>query len=391
MSIHIYKLYNWFKKEEKEGDILNINNKSKYAVLVDDIKNDINEGRIKNGDKLPSEHELAEMYGMSRHTVRKALSILENEGFVRAEHGRGTFCTISDRGKKRSNTAAVITTYISDYIFPNVINGVYDVMTKNGYNIILKNTKNSINTERKCLQDILETGVDGVIIEPSKSQIFCRNTELYDRLDAEGIPYVFIHGIYPQMQDKPHVVMDDEGGAYKLTQHLAKLGHKRIAGIFKADDSQGTKRHRGYARALKEYGIEYDPETVIWYHTEDRKIRPQAAVKCLTENGVTAIVCYNDQIAGAVIKELGNMGLSVPDDISVTGFDNSAIAEELGITTAVHPKEKIGREAAELLLRLMDGAECRKSIKLDTDIVIRTSSGKPSDMTASDTKTGIKG
>ena len=134
---------------------MNINNKSKYAVLVDDIKNDINEGRIKNGDKLPSEHELAEMYGMSRHTVRKALSILENEGFVRAEHGRGTFCTISDRGKKRSNTAAVITTYISDYIFPNVINGVYDVMTKNGYNIILKNTKNSA-VIRSCMTDLMQ-------------------------------------------------------------------------------------------------------------------------------------------------------------------------------------------------------------------------------------------
>ena len=70
MSIHIYKLYNWFKNEEKEGDILNKNNKSKYAVLVDDIKNDINEGRITNGDKLPSEHELSEMYGMTPREYR---------------------------------------------------------------------------------------------------------------------------------------------------------------------------------------------------------------------------------------------------------------------------------------------------------------------------------
>lgn len=72
---------------------MNINDKAKYIILIDSIKNDIISGKIKPGDKLPSENKLAEKFGMSRHTVRKALSILENDGYVSAEHGRGTFCT----------------------------------------------------------------------------------------------------------------------------------------------------------------------------------------------------------------------------------------------------------------------------------------------------------
>lgn len=364
-------MYTNFKNRGKEGEVLNKNNKSKYITLVDSIKNDIKEGRIKNGDKLPSENTLSKMHGMSRHTVRKALSILEIEGLVTAEHGRGTFCTIKERVKIRTNTVAVVTTYISDYIFPSVINGVYDIMTKNGYNIILKNTKNSIGIERACLEDILNIGVDGLIIEPSKSQIFCRNTELYERLDEAGIPYVFIHGCYPQMEKKGHVLMDDEEGGYILTKYLISLGHRSIAGIFKADDFQGAERHKGFVRALREFDIHYDPDLIIWYHTEDRKVKPQTEIHRLAEKGkVTAVMCYNDQIATTVIKELNSMGLSVPGDISVTGFDNSAVSEEVGITTVTHPKEEMGRHAAEMLLDLMSGGTPRTE-KLETELVVR--------------------
>ena len=154
---------------------MNINDKAKYIILIDSIKNDIISGKIKPGDKLPSENKLAEKFGMSRHTVRKALSILENDGYVSAEHGRGTFCTLKYKTKNDSKIIAVITTYISDYIFPHVINGIYDVMSKNGYNVLLKNTGNDIYTEKNCLDDALKAGVCGLIIEPSKSQILCRH------------------------------------------------------------------------------------------------------------------------------------------------------------------------------------------------------------------------
>ena len=122
-------------------------------------------GRFQPGDRLPSENELSSSHHVSRHTVRKALSILEQEGFIEAEHGRGTFVSRKPgRGKplspalggtyrKGSGNIAVITTYLSDYIFPRLIQGIDSVLTAEGYSIILKNTGNS--RVKMCIRDSL--------------------------------------------------------------------------------------------------------------------------------------------------------------------------------------------------------------------------------------------
>ena len=152
----------------------NENGKTKYYALMEELKQSILSGEIKPGEKLPSENELSARYQISRHTVRKALSILINEGYIEAEHGRGTFCSQRMGHMKNSRNIAVVTTYISDYIFPRLIQGMDKVMTANGYSIILKNTANSRTKEERVLEDILTKDIEGLIIEPSKSQIFCR-------------------------------------------------------------------------------------------------------------------------------------------------------------------------------------------------------------------------
>ena len=90
----------------------------KYHTLKESLKNDILSGVYQPGDKMPSENQLVQEYDLSRHTVRKALSILEEEGYIIAVHGKGTFCTERALHKKESKNIAVVTTYISDYIFP---------------------------------------------------------------------------------------------------------------------------------------------------------------------------------------------------------------------------------------------------------------------------------
>ena len=92
---------------------------------------------------------------------------------------------------------------------------------------------------------------------------------------------------------------------------------------------------------------------VVWFHTEDRKTKPAMMMELFLEQKVEmdAVVCYNDQIAIEVIRCLQRNGLRVPEDISVTGYDNSVIAEgTVGLTTITHPQEKLGEMAAELLL-----------------------------------------
>lgn len=329
----------------------------KYHMLTEYLKEEILMGRIKPNEKIPSENALAERFSLSRQTVRKSLAILVNEGFVYTEHGRGTFC--ADRTKQRSDSKniGVVTTYISDYIFPKVIQGIDSVLSENGYSIMLKNTDNNNEKEAADLNDILQKDIEGIIIEPTKSALFSNNLAYYEALDENNIPYLFIHGYYYGLENKSYLILDDTAGMYSAVEYLVKLGHKDIVGIFKADDIQGVNRHKGYARAIKEAGLVYDPDHVIWFHTEDKDQTPYDQLKAILTDGseVDAIACYNDQIAFKVFELLSSMDIKVPEDISLTGFDDSSIASNcpVKITTVRHPKEKFGEQAAEMLLKLL--------------------------------------
>lgn len=356
--------------------------KLKYYDLMEDLRKQILSGEIKPGDKLPSENRLSAEYEVSRQTVRKALQILETEGYIYAEHGRGTFCSEMMRHTGRSRNIAVVTTYLSDYIFPRVIQGIDRILTENGYSILLKNTKNSRSLEAKCLEELLKKDIDGLIIEPSKSQIFCRHMHLYRMLDEYRIPYVFIQGSYAQMEDKPHILLDDCKGGYLVTKHLLALGHRDIVGVFKADDTQGQQRHKGYVKALQEAGIPYDPDRVVWFYTEDRKTHPYEKMRQMaahrTQLFFDAVVSYNDQIALEVIRALNDEGLSVPENVSVTGYDDSYLAKtcKIPLTTISHPQEKLGEMAAELLLQIMREGETEgetNHILIEPKLVVRES------------------
>ncbi|BBF45051.1 transcriptional repressor of arabinoside utilization operon, GntR family [Lachnospiraceae bacterium KM106-2] len=353
---------------------------AKYLILKDDIKQDIMSGIIKPGDKIASENELALQYDVSRHTVRKALSILQNEGYLETEHGRGTYCKESLRTQGRTNDIAVITTYISDYIFPRLISGIDTVLAEEGYSILLKNTGNSQQVQQRILEEIIAKKVDGIIIEPSKSEIFCSHESVFKRLDQLKIPYVFLQGIYPQMKDAPHILMDDEKGAYLLTKYLIEQGHRNIVGIFKIDDMQGGQRNKGYSKALMEARMMYDPENVILFHTEDRQSKPTGMIEAFIKEKkkMDAIVCYNDEIALEIIQVLMKYGIRVPEDISITGYDDSILAESgpVKLTTIAHPKERLGQMAAKLLIEKINGvsdSESKVERLIEPKMVIRDS------------------
>ena len=335
----------------------------KYYKMHHDLEEQIHRGELRAGDRVPSENQLAAAYQVSRQTVRKALAILEQEGYIYAMHGKGTFVSERLRPGHKSHNIAVVTTYLSDYIFPRVIQGIDDVLTAEGYSILLKNTHNSRSQEARCLEELLQKDIDGVIIEPSKSQISCRHLHLYEQLESYGIPYVFIQGCFDRMEDRPQVLMDDCRGGYMITKYLTDHGHKNIVGVFKADDMQGQSRHKGYVRALQEAEILYDPDKVVWFHTEDRKIHPYEAIREMAgktlRGRMDAVVCYNDQTAQLVIRALQEEGLRIPEDVSVTGYDNSSLANKQGLrlTTIDHPQEKLGAMAAELLLSMIQNGE----------------------------------
>lgn len=353
---------------------------AKYLQLKEDLLKKIKRGDLPAGEKIPSENTLAAQYQLSRQTVRKAIAELTQEGFLYPEHGRGTFVSQWAIHTNTSKNIAVVTTYLSDYIFPRVIQGIEQVLSANGYSIVLKTTGNSRAAEARCIEELLSKDIDGMIIEPSKSQISCRHTSLYDQMDEYQIPYVFMQGFFHQLKNKPYVVMDDKQGGYLITKHLLELGHRKILGIFKADDVQGQERHKGYVRALQEYGILYAPEYVTWFYTEDRELKPREVIASHITGDIPfdAVVCYNDQIAVEVIRTIREYGKKVPRDISVTGFDNSLLSRNthIPITTVAHPQEKLGSLAAELMLKLIRRetvSEEALHIRIEPEVVVRDS------------------
>ncbi len=361
---------------------------TKYNMVKEKIKEWIISGTVKPGEKIYSENELVKMFGVSRHTVRLAVGELVHEGWLYREQGAGTFCSnrlTGAKGQDRHPTVngkniGVITTYISDYIFPTIIKGIESYLTDKGYSLTLASTDNDIEKEKQCLQTMLSRHVDGLIVEPTKSSSYNPNIRYYLELEQKNIPYIMINQYYSQLIP-PHIIVNDEKGGFIATDHLIKLGHERIIGIFKTDDLQGVYRMKGFIRAFRENNLTFFPEMIITYST-DQKIKLLERVREVlisSKKKPTGIVCYNDQVALGVLQVLRELNLSVPKDISIVGYDDSNLAEatEVKITSVLHPKMEMGLEAAKWIINAIEAGNSdegpQNSIIYEPELIIRNS------------------
>lgn len=278
-------------------------------------------------------------------------------------------------------TIGVVFSNASEYAAPAIIKALNETLGPQGYNIKVRDAMNSQTKEEKILKSMISSKVDGIIIEPSKSQMLCKHMDLYRQLDKKGTPYLFLRSSYPQMIDHPKLVVDDRRGSYYVTRHLISTGRKKIVGLFKADDASGYERHRGYVEAIQETGRTYRPELVIWFHSEERFKRPVLALTQMLKKypDCDAVVCYNDAMAGAIIQYLKKDGYQVPSDIAVTGYGNYAPCspENIRLTSVEIPYDVMGRKAANLLLEMMSLQKNTDDIGgavIEPELVIRGSS-----------------
>lgn len=355
----------------------------KYLKLKEYITEAIKTGELKPGDRILSENKLAGKFKVSRHTVRHAISELVSEGWLYSRQGKGTFvrCVPSQKVKyNRTNTIGVITTYLNDYIFPAIIQGIDKVTSANGYNIMLGCTYNQHEKERNCLENLMRQDIAGMVVETTKSALPNTNLDLYNEFENMGIPVLFIHGSYKGL-DSPSIVQDDEEAGNLAARHLLELGHSEIGGVFKIDDIQGHYRFAGFQKALTEAGIKPVDSRIVWYATgevEDKIGSSDSKQLTGLLSGCSAIVCYNDMIALKIMNVIREKGMSVPGDISIVSFDDSelAVASEVKLTTVVHPKEKLGEKAGESIISMINGKKQPLSIKLTPDLVVRGSTVK---------------
>lgn len=350
----------------------------KYVQIAEYFKAMIESDEIAAGEKLLSESEIIDKFKVSRHTVRQALMRLENEGFIYKEQGRGAFCSYREKKAQRKNIA-VITTYISNYIFPLIISGIENVLSSSGYTLTLFNTNNEKQKEEEYLKKVIDEGVAGLIIEPTMSALDNTNLQWYEELEKRKIPYVMINAKYDGLKPS-YVIMDDADGGYALTKYLIQMGHKNIAGIFKEDDLQGINRQAGFLQAMKDYGIDINENHIGKYGTKDEEFFPYEFTNNIVRknNRPSAIVCYNDKIAFSVLQAVKDAGLKVPEDISVVGYDDSvfAVAGDIKLTTVRHPKAEMGKRAARFLIRMIENNGDKPSYIYKSELIVRNSSAR---------------
>ncbi|PGT90183.1 MULTISPECIES: GntR family transcriptional regulator [Bacillaceae] len=355
---------------------------TKVGMVKQKIKEWINEGKVLPGEKIYSENELVKMFEVSRHTVRQAVGDLVHEGYLYREQGAGTFVanrrTEAKRMPPTGKNIGVITTYITDYIFPSIIKGIESHLSQQGYSLTFACTDNNPEKERQCLETMINRNVDGLIVEPTRSSSYNPNLHYYLQMEQNNTPFLMINQYYPQL-NPPHIILDDEKGGYIATDHLIGLGHRKVIGLFKSDDIQGLNRMQGFIRAFREKNIAFFPEMIITYTTEQKEEEFLNKLKGVLLSGErpTGIVCYNDEVAISVLNLLRELGLKVPEDISIVGYDDSYLAEasETKITSVTHPKMEMGVEAAKWVVSAVENRDKAGTYQkvYQPELVIRSS------------------
>lgn len=328
----------------------------KYIKMKNIIEDLIGKSELKPGERIPTENELSRDYNVSRHTVRKALELLEREGKLEKKQGIGTF--YCGNNQKKSGNIGFVSISLHDYIFADILHGVDDRLHQNGYQIILGNSKDDQKRETEILKTFLQKNVEGLIIEPAKSAKAYPNIPLLKKFIDRNIPVVLLDSKVDGNKFNS-ITIDDFKGGYLATEHLIDMGHKRIAIIYKAVHKPALDRLKGYKKAMKVKGLTVNDRFITpYYNSEFENVTGFAEEIKSIINGLvefeqpTAIFCFNDQIAVLVNELLQAKGLNVPEDISLVGFDNSSLVDlnKIAITSVAHPRDKAGDLAAKIVL-----------------------------------------
>ncbi len=356
----------------------------KYSKLADWLRGEIEGGTFSAGSKIPTEVELSNRFSASRQTVRQALALLEKENYLFKVQGSGTFVkkrVISNNplpihiSSGNSKTINVIMNDPGNYIFTNVLRGIHDALHEHGYTMNLNISSTHVFQERQSLECILKNGSNGLIIEPARTGLPLLNRSLFQEI-SERIPCVFIHASFAEL-NIPSVTVDNFSIFAKLTKLLIDKGHTKIAAFCKCDEQTSIERYQGYAEEMMKNGLEFNEKYTTWYtyDTFPFLFTDKNATNVLNRiKDCTAVLCHNDLLAGSFIQFLTRHGISVPNDISVVGIDDYLdYSPAIPLTTAIHPKEKLGRTAVEILMKRISGESQDLNCTFDMEIVERAS------------------
>lgn len=297
--------------------------------------------------------------------------------------------------RRQTRALTFIVSRLGNPYYAEIATAAVDAAKELGYEVNVVDAAAPLG-EHEALLHLRDGRADGVIVATARPTLrdaavareSLAQRELARREIARlGLPMVILLDRGPH-RTIPSIRIDDEEGGYLATRHLLALGHQRIAHVTirppAADDepTSAADRYRGYRRALVEVGVPYDPSWLIagWRDLEGGRAAARTWLECGPDRP-TAVFAFNDLLAISLIRGLHEVGVRVPDDLALVGFDGI----EMGrftiptLTTIDHPRQELGRLGVETLVALIAGETPPDSERvLPLRLVVRESCGAPS-------------
>ncbi len=367
-----------------------------YEVLYENLKKDITSGVYKEGDRVPSEKELSKQYDVSRITTKKALELLAGEGLIIRHPGRGSFVKISSDNEvenegtieKNVHAAPLIGLVITDFddsYGTALISSIEKCTAEQSCFLVLRRSFGMPELEEKAIRELVDLGVDGLIIFPSQGEYF---SEEILKLVLNKFPLVLVDRHLKGISTAS-VSTDNVEAARIGTEYLLELGHRHI-GILTPPPSDTTAledRIEGFIQAHAEKGVIVDRE--LWINsitsTLPNSYRPPNIKRdidkiknhLIEHPDITALFAAEYYIALMTKEAIRELGLRVPEDISIICFDSPPThIGEFQLTYLAQDQEKMGRKVFELLMKLQNKNDQDiqpKRVLLDASLVIGNS------------------
>ncbi len=306
-------------------------------------------------------------HGVRERTRARIVGIAEKLGYRPNALARGLV-------KRQTHTLGLIIPDITNPFFPEVVRGIEEVAVREGFSIFLCNTNWDPQRESSYLNLLIEKRVAGIIVAPTSKLI-----PLIEQDTRRSLPVVYVSNA-PGRTRHSSVVIDNLLGGFLATRHLIETGHGTIGFIGSAEDSHTLEeRLAGYRKALREFGVRERRDFVqlgdfrqeTGHHIIQRMIKARRCPR--------AVFAENDLLALGVLQGVQEMGLSVPGDVAVVGFDDIPFAAfpAVQLTTIAQPKYEMGQRAMEVLLgRIRDPGSGRPAerVLLEPRLIVRRSS-----------------
>lgn len=337
---------------------------------------------------LPTIDDVARRAGVSTATVSRCLNSPERVAnntrdlvlAAVAELGYSPNFGAKALASKRTNTFGAIIPTMANAIFARGLQAFQEELTEQGANLLVASSYYDARIEEQQIRAMVARGADGLLLIGT-----ARSDSIYQFLQQQEIPVVLAWSYGPDI-GYPMVGFDNRSASAQITQMAIDLGHRRLAYISapRADNDRARDRVEGTKACMRECGL--DPELMPIIETPYSIPEAGDAFEALmrSDHLPTVVLCGNDVLAVGALCRAREMGVKVPDDISLTGFDDIELASVVdpGITTVHVPHRQMGRKAASFLLKHKPGDAMR--VKLDTYIEQRGSLAPPRTVDALD-------